>query len=506
LADALDAVLSGTAGPRERTILNETLRIDPEARRAYVRTMLFEAMLAAEFAPVEEAVAPLPRRTRWWLPAIAAAIVLGVFSAWMMPGGSPSPNLAANAPDDESSEITHAVISRVDDAKGRFGQGGLVTGLRLTDGVLNLDSGVAEVTFDSGAEVTLEGPATLLLESENRTRLDRGFASAVVPDQARGFVIHTPTSYIRDLGSPYEVEVRSGSETDLYVLDGEVEVAPTERMEVKKSRILRKREAVRLGGGTMRTINFPANRRFARASKQALRVPESVHWSFDSWEGAASFDAGRVHRLELLNHGQPATPGLVEGPFGPALHLDGDEQTALCNYRRVGDSNARTVASWLRIQPDPSGISSGPNGIIGWGENRPRFKWQLGWNKVGAAGTVGAARVDFGDGHVVGATDLRDGRWHHVAIVLLGGAKANVATHVRLYVDGKLEPLTGRRPQHISKDARAAGSQPLVIGLCPGARKNQTFASFEGDIDELHVFEGALLPKQIVRLIKHNTL
>jgi hypothetical protein len=30
-------------------------------------------------------------------------------------------------------------------------------------------------------------------------------------------------------------------------------------------------------------------------------------------------------------------------------------------------------------------------------------------------------------------------------------------------------------------------------------------SSFEGDLDELHVFEGALLPNQIVRLMKRNT-
>lgn len=504
-ADALDAVLSGEAGERERVILNETLRIDPEARRSYVQAMLFEGMLAAEFAPVRESAVPRPGRSRWWFPAVAAAIALGMFSAWMISGDSPPAGSASSLADDEPSEITHAVISRVDEAKGRFGRGGLATGLRLTDGVLELDSGLAEVTFDSGAEVTLEGPATLLLESGNRTRLNAGFAAAVVPAQACGFVIHTPTSFIRDLGSPYSVEVRSGSETDLHVLDGEVEVFPTARREMKKPRILRKREAVRLSGGDMRAISFNPDKRPKHTPKNPIRVPESVHWSFDAWDGAVTSSAGSGHRLELRNHGQAATPGLVEGPFGPALHLGGDAWSGLSDYWGGGESNARTVACWLRVQPDSSGVSTASNGIIGWGESRAKGRWQLGWNQAAAQGTVGAARVDFGAGHVVGSTDLRDGSWHHLALVFLGGPKANVATHVRIYVDGRLESLSGRRPQRVVGSPRASGTQPLVIGRYPGARKGRLPSSFEGDLDELQVFEGALLPKQIVRLMKRNT-
>jgi hypothetical protein len=472
-ADALDAVLSGESGERERVILNETLRIDPEARRSYVRTMLFEGMLAAEFAPVGESAAPRPGRSRWWLPAIAAAIALGMFSAWMISGGSPPAGPASSLPDDEPSEITHAVISRMDDAKGRFGLGGIATGLRLTDGVLELDSGLAEVTFDSGAEVTLEGPATLLLESGNRTRLNAGFAAAVVPAQACGFVIHTPTSCIRDLGSPYSVEVRSGSETDLHVLDGEVEVFPTARRAMKMPRILRKREAVRLSGSDMRAISFSPAKRPKHAARNPVRMPESVHWSFDAWDGAATSSAGGGHRLELRNHGRAATPGLVEGPFGRALHLDGGAWSGLSDYRDGGESSARTVAYWLRVQPYSAGVSGATNGIIAWGESRARGRWQLGWNKAAAQGTVGAARVDFGTGHVVGSTDLRDGRWHHLALVFLGGPKANVATHVRIYVDGRLESLSGRRPQRVIAPPRASGPQPLVIGRYPGSRKGR---------------------------------
>ena len=165
--DTLEALVSGDASPRDHTILNDTLRADPEARRAYIRTMAFEAMLAREFAPLEEVQALAPvRRHRWRAPAaIAATVLLAAILAWQLRPGTTAPPLAGDALTDPDGEFTHAVVTSLDDASGRFGQVPLSQGLRLTEGMLELDRGLVEITFDSGAEVTLEGPARLQLES-----------------------------------------------------------------------------------------------------------------------------------------------------------------------------------------------------------------------------------------------------------------------------------------------------------------------------------------------------
>jgi anti-sigma factor RsiW len=74
--DALDAVVSGDASPRDWTILNDTLRSDPAARRTYIRSIAFEAMLAREFPPIEESSpTPANRRHRWFVPAAIAATI-----------------------------------------------------------------------------------------------------------------------------------------------------------------------------------------------------------------------------------------------------------------------------------------------------------------------------------------------------------------------------------------------------------------------------------------------
>ncbi len=499
--DALHALLAGEAGERERVILNDTLRVDPEARRAYVRALLFEGMLAAEFAPIDEPAAAPPARARGWFAAAAAAVLLGGFLAWQAPRVFPP---AAADDDGETPEITHAVVTLLENAAGRTDGHPLASGLRLAGGMVELDRGLAEITFDSGAEVTLEGPARFFLESGNRSRLDRGKASAVVPEQARGFVIHTPTSYIRDLGTAFAVEVRDDSETDLHVLEGEVEVAPAGRAAPTPPKILRQSEALRLAGGGMQPIRFRPDAPPARNVKRVTRIPRSVHWSFDRWKGPLHKDAARGYALKFRNNGKAAAPDLIEGPFGPALHLDG-KAFALSDYPGVGGALARTVACWVRVPPDASGTRPS-NGIVAWGVNRSSAKWRVAWNNTAAQGNVGAPRVEFGDGHVIGSTDLRDGRWHHLAVVYLGGPRANVATHVKIYVDGRLESPTGRRQRRIQADIRSPEDRPLVIGRDAGTGKNREPLCFEGDLDELHVFEGALLPKQIVRLMKRNTV
>lgn len=500
--DTLDAVISGEATERDHIILNDTLRTDPEARATYIRTMAFEAMLAREFAPAEDAAAPAPRRrASWRFPlSVAATIALATGLAWHFQGNHPAVRTFETTDDDQ---IGRAVITSLQGASGRFGGETLSPGLRLTDGMVELDSGIAEIIFDTGAEVTLEGPARLRLESDGMSRLDAGKASAYVPEQARGFVIHTPTSYIRDLGTAFSLEVSDGAGTELQVLEGEVEVSATGRRASKTPRILRQKEAVRLAGGDMLPISFKPGGTIPRSTRPPPPVPQSVHWSFDSWDGATTRDSSQGHTLDLVKDGRPATPELTEGPFGPAIRLDGEGEYARSDYPGVGGSLARTVACWVCIQPPDERGSAASSGIVSWGANRMSAKWQIALNRAREKGNIGAPRVEFGQGYVIGSTDLRDGRWHHLAVVFFGGPRADVATHVRIYVDAKLETLTGRLQQRIDTDTDSAKAQPLTVGRHMGNRSQQ---SYEGELDELHVFEGPLLPGQIVRLMKRNSL
>ena len=502
--ELLDAVVSGDISARDLALLNDTLRTEPEARRTYIRTMALEAMIAREFAPPEELTTISPARPKHWLwsVAIAATLLLGATLAWhLLPEPAASSRTADN-PLDADEPFTHAVITSLDDATGHFGNIVLTQGMRLSEGPLQLDSGLMEITFDSGAEVTLEGPARLQLESDHKTRLDAGRASAIVPEQARGFVIHTPSSYIRDLGTAFAVEVRDARETDLHVLEGEVEVSATGHGTSQPLKILRQSEAVRLADGNILPIRFRADHPGEKRRKHTTKIPPSIHWSFDSWDRAITTDPTRGNPLELLRKSGPAVPEIIPGPFGTALHFDGQGTFARADASGLGDSQARTVACWLRLQPGSPTTPPGSNGIIAWSINRAPANWQIAWNTDQSQGTLGAPRVEFGDGFIIGSTDLRDGRWHHLAVVCFGGTKRNVASHVRIYTDGHLESPTGRCLRHSDSDPTPVMARSLTIGCYHGREAG----CFEGDLDEVHVFEGALLPGQIARLMKRNNV
>lgn len=501
--DALAAILNGEADEKDRMILNETLRIDPEARRAYIQTMAFEGMLASEFAPITESI-PEPKRHRWVFPlSIAATAIFAAGLAWMWhPNGNPA---LADTEEGDEPAATHAVISLLDEARGRFAGSTLTAGQRLSDGMLDLESGLAEITFDNGAEVTLEGPARFQLESGNRSRLDRGSASAVVPEEARGFVIHTPTSYIRDLGNAVSVEVRDDQETDLHVLEGEVEVVPTGKQAAKSPRRIRQSESVRLSGIDVKPIQFKADRKNIARPKSSAAVSASAHWTFDAWKGNSTADETRAQLIKSVSDHKPSPPDLTTGPFGQALRFRGDGVFAKSDFALSKPNSPKTLACWVRV-PVNADARAANHGILTWGADRSGPKWQVTWNRQDMQGNIGAPKVEYGDGYVTGSSDLRDGEWHHLAIVIFSGPKTGVASHVRIYLDGKLEAPTGKRQQRVKATGPSAEPLPLMLGRCLGKRREKEELSFEGELDELHVFEGALLPRQIVRLMKRNTL
>ncbi len=63
------------------------------------------------------------------------------------------------------------------------------------------------------------------------------------------------------------------------------------------------------------------------------------------------------------------------------------------------------------------------------------------------------------EGQVVGDTDLRDGEWHHVAVVLYGGSLPNVGTHVMLYLDGDPEPVSRRSLREVKTKIEGSSGQ-----------------------------------------------
>ena len=101
------------------------------------------------------------------------------------------------------------------------------TGAKLAAGRrLELARGLAEISFDSGAGIILEGPAVFEPTSENGGYLHSGRLAANVPVGAAGFSVHTPSAVIVDLGTEFGVAVEDDGTSEVQVFSGNVEISP----------------------------------------------------------------------------------------------------------------------------------------------------------------------------------------------------------------------------------------------------------------------------------------
>jgi len=94
---------------------------------------------------------------------------------------------------------------------------------------LELKSGLAEIRFDSGASVILEGPVEFILLGENEGDLQLGKLAALVPEKARGFAVKTPHARVEDQGTEFGVDVDSNGAADVVVLAGRVDLTQEAR-------------------------------------------------------------------------------------------------------------------------------------------------------------------------------------------------------------------------------------------------------------------------------------
>jgi hypothetical protein len=98
-------------------------------------------------------------------------------------------------------------------------------GAGLAPGRLDLSSGFAAVSLASGAEVLLEGPASLELQTPMHARLIHGRVSVTVPMPAHGFTIAAEGLEVVDRGTEFGIEFMSDGHAVVEVFAGKVEAA-----------------------------------------------------------------------------------------------------------------------------------------------------------------------------------------------------------------------------------------------------------------------------------------
>ncbi|HEX6962606.1 MAG TPA: FecR domain-containing protein [Lacipirellula sp.] len=85
-----------------------------------------------------------------------------------------------------------------------------------------LESGVARVTFESGAEALLKGPCDFIVDNAMHGTIRYGRVSVTAPKRAYGFRIRAPNAEVIDLGTEFGVAVDQGGHSEVHVFSGEV--------------------------------------------------------------------------------------------------------------------------------------------------------------------------------------------------------------------------------------------------------------------------------------------
>lgn len=385
----------------------------------------------------------------------------------------------------------------------------LEPGDSLGKGTHFLVRGYSEITLNNGVRLILEAPIEMEIESVDLVRVHQGRLVARVPKLAIGFTVLTPSSEVVDLGTEFGISVEENGASEVHVLEGEVKARPLEQ---KGFANLLKDEAMAFDDNQQITMIRSNPEKFRRALPgRSADQPEYLHWSCDAGPGLVDCGGtgldGKFYPGELKAQGNGDGPVYQNGRFGDALYFNGTDAYVKTAFPGIGGNSPRTVAFWAKI-PANFSIRNG-YGMVSWGLMEPGRAWQISPNPEDVDGPLGRLRIGTDDAPVIGTTDLRDNRWHHVAIVMYGGDEADLSTHVLLYVDGSLEKTSVKSIAQIETQLDHKKSSPLMMG------RNMDFTNdskdiknrfFKGWLDEIYLFDTALEPRDIRALMKGNRL
>lgn len=246
-------MIDQTITPDDFDSLQEVLLRDESVRAEYLKAVSLASTLSelsieqssgtlntskADLASGADGIASDGGKPRGLMPgwnqralALAAALLLSVCgsSYWLGKWNeSRQAAMKANPGDSfnsssESLVAGHASLRRAVDLRWGDGAAEYREGDILPAGLLEFETGIAEIDFFCGATLIVEGPARLDVQSDWTVRVAQGRLRASVPPAARGFVVKAADSEIIDLGTEFALDVAEDG-VRVEVIDGEVEL------------------------------------------------------------------------------------------------------------------------------------------------------------------------------------------------------------------------------------------------------------------------------------------
>ncbi len=370
--DAIEDARDGVLDEERLDVIRQLLITNPEARRLYLKHNQFSRMLATEDLPSQvsdtafkacETFVGTKRGQKWrraaaftgWIAA--ASLLIALFANTHTNSPPPDSKPAQRLVDEPSIELPVAVLTRAIGVEWehptRF-QAEL--GKAVTEKYLRLKSGILEVSFSSGAVVTIEGPARLRIDSPMKCVSMLGKFAANCPPSAHGFTVRFKGGKIVDLGTEFALESGRDGKTSVHVLSGEVIVAATDDNEkVLREINVKGNSAVELDPDTggIDEIAY-AGEAFIELQRESLIRSQPVKLQFDLGHRAGLYSGTNspAHASgDMLGHEDVWTQ-IVGDQSGAFVMADGN----LCPHLiQVDYGHGDGSIDWNAAPVDPTG-------------------------------------------------------------------------------------------------------------------------------------------------------
>ncbi len=488
LATAID----GETSPAELRELNEALRASPAARQHVLRLLHQEALMEFELRTDETAqqvvqVGPAraatygrraPRASGGnaaWISVAAGIVFLAAFAVLMTTVRTDKP-----AP----------VVRMAVDLYSQFAEGyGPVEDVFPTGGEYRLTEGAVVLDIPRGVDLTVEAPATFVIDSISRMTLESGRVSARVSYWGVGFVVSTAQGDIVDLGTEFGVVVESDKQSEIHVFDGEVELHAGERDEGEVLKNITGGSAVAWEDGEIRDLPCDAGAfidlrdlgpvRWELYTQRLLRDPDlACHYAF-----APDAD----HPARLTEGSGRGGHGRIAGAAWDTGRWQDKGALRFANLDdRVGfdlpfDSASATLAFWVNVDRVEYPIATILN-TDGWRGRAHHFQVLPNGAVAGAVRSL----TDGGETSTSRGGLVRMGVWTHLAAVIDSRRGKMI-----YYVNGERALVAGYRPEG------ALELGPAHLGYWNKPDDNEPRRDFRGRIDEMVVLRRPMNPAEI---------
>lgn len=478
------SLFDGSITPEEHSRLQVSLKNLPEARERYHTLVELHSLLehvaeqqysasslGSNIIPMEDVVRRQRRRFAKRSLLATAAVIL--FSAFLLQF------ILIEKPDLSTASTSFSKLSKFHFTHIEGERKDLSHTLMRKGSTLELEQGTVQLNFATGVEAYVQSPARITLTDELNLEIKRGTAWFNVPPAAKGFSVSSERLKVIDLGTQFGVIV-DGDSHEVHVFKGLVEAES----------LFGKKETFELSAGQARQTNGLGQLKRTELDESYFltHLPKGLtylHWNFSKAEDGS-----------FITEGNAPTTSKIESRFTKELPSTENQKITFkpgtgylsTNWSGIDADRPRTITGWIKCPPHKPHNDAA---ITEWGVTRPyavSSKWRVTINP--GSGASGALRTEFGQGFIVGTSDLRDGKWHHFASVYDGSGYGNEDS-IQLYIDGSLEAVSRCQPNTIYTVLDSEKSTPCRIGR-----------NFTGSIGNISIYNGVLPAREILRQAK----